>query len=543
MSIKASLLMLMLRLNITMNKNSIIPLAAYVAVAMLILGPGLLSGYLFLIDMPWPFKFEFSHLFQGDLRPHLPLVAVFTLLNTIIPSWVIQKILLISIITFAGFNTRNLSKSLTNNNHIAFSSGLIAILNPFLAERLVAGQWIVLAGYAYAPLVIHLLLNALINNKQKSYVYFIIAYSLFPIISLHWWYMTTPILLLIAIIYILKYRTKYKPMNIAKISVLGIASFLIINSFWMYSVAGPDGSLSQINDTVDFYIFRPNIEEYGLHPTIMSLYGFWNDRIASPKDYFSFWYIVGIAMFLSAIYGILISQKSDNPKLKIFSTTALLSLPIAYLLSLGIGEPITRSIINSLMNLPGFVGMRETGKFIGLLAIFVAIFAPIAVAYRTTTQKTQTISLFAITIAIIISMNGLLLGARGQLKPYDYPSSYIEIKDDIDRIDTKILVLPRAGYLDLKFAGNSYAANPSRVNYGNKLDISSITGNPIIDGEYDLIDEISLKYYDKNLRSKIQKLGYEYVLVLKTDSWSNYEQFISTLDVIYDSKDIALYKL
>jgi hypothetical protein len=120
--------------------NRLRPWLEYAALAVLIMGPLLLPGYILTLDMVW--------------TPHTP------------GGWLEQKILLLGIFIMAGVGAHKLVAKRMGQG-AAYVAGLIFVINPFTYTRLMAGQYLVLAGYALLPWCVRALVGVLERPRPR----------------------------------------------------------------------------------------------------------------------------------------------------------------------------------------------------------------------------------------------------------------------------------------------------------------------------------------------------------------------------------------
>lgn len=129
-------------------------LVTAVASALLILGPALRGGYVLVGDMVFVPKLPLTGQLIG-LSPATPRAvpsdAVVALLSVLLPGQVVQKLLLLAILVATGAGAGLVIRLGTTGT---VAATLAAMWNPFVAERLAAGQWAVLVGYAALPWVL-----------------------------------------------------------------------------------------------------------------------------------------------------------------------------------------------------------------------------------------------------------------------------------------------------------------------------------------------------------------------------------------------------
>ena len=122
------------------------------ALGLLALGPGLRRGFLLSYDMVTvprePFTAAMFGLSGGPARA-VPSDAVLAGLSRVVPADIAQKLLLLAIFALACSGAAGL---LDREPWFArLAAGVCYTWNPFVAERLIIGQWALLLGYAGLP--------------------------------------------------------------------------------------------------------------------------------------------------------------------------------------------------------------------------------------------------------------------------------------------------------------------------------------------------------------------------------------------------------
>ncbi len=515
-------------------------IAPYLLLSVLIIGPGLAAGYILLLDMPWGPNFHANE----QLGSHqLPVTALLWLLSHAVPSWLLQKLVLLSILTAAGTGAHRLA-NVGLGQHIwpARLTGLLYVLNPYVAERLLAGQWLVLAGYALAPwLTVWAIKVNNAPNNAKNLVGLGLTYMLLAIVSPHWWYALTLI-----VIAPLAFKQRQLVMTKPKQFIGYILAFMAINSHWMAKLLQNNAGKFSQDDFLTFATRADN--DYGLTLNVINLYGFWSDKVFLPKHFFGPWLVVGTTMFVAACTGAFVYWKTQNtkfvPKLLIAATPAIL------VLCLGHSSWLGRPLIESARHLPGFSGLRDTAKLIGLLALFVSLFAPFALARFSKTRSARVYTLAA--ALVIISMNGLLFGARGQISSVDYPAGWSEASKLLENTPrNSTIVLPWQGYLNINFAKDVFMANPAKNYFGENVVTSSATNNPLLDNRQSSLDILVRQFPATQVAdiptwlNQLRSNGVERIMLIKTGNWSYYEGLFEGgggAMLLYEDTDILLLK-
>ncbi|QXJ21934.1 hypothetical protein AGRA3207_002850 [Actinomadura graeca] len=118
------------------------------------MGPGLAPGFVLSYDMvfvPGPAFTRLTFGLTGTVPRHVPSDAVVTALAAVVPADVVQKLVLLAVFVMACTAAASLVPSRRLVPRLA--AGVCYAWNPFVAERLLLGQWALLLGYAALPWV------------------------------------------------------------------------------------------------------------------------------------------------------------------------------------------------------------------------------------------------------------------------------------------------------------------------------------------------------------------------------------------------------
>jgi hypothetical protein len=143
------------------------PALAGLLLGLLAVGPGLARGFVLSYDMVFvpgpPFSPALLGLAGGPARP-VPSDAFVAVAARVIAADIVQKVILLSIFALACSGAAALLadgwRARTGERPplvACLAAGVLYTWNPYLAERLVMGQWAMLLGYAGLPWVLRLL--------------------------------------------------------------------------------------------------------------------------------------------------------------------------------------------------------------------------------------------------------------------------------------------------------------------------------------------------------------------------------------------------
>lgn len=521
----------------------------YGLISVLILGTLLLPGYVQSFDMAWgPVPINGSGLINSLL-----LNQFIIFLNVILPSWLVQKLILFSIFFLAGLGGHKLAQ--LNNKSFAYLAGMVYVFNPFVYTRFINGQWLVLLGYAFLPWAIRAFYIYLKNPNLVNAIKFTIWTSLICLSSIH----TIGILLLILITLFVLIKKKSLT-NLFKGLVLITTAILIINSYWLIPVLKGESNLIQRVESFNQNEFNAFATQ-GIvlnSPVISSLLltGFWADnqsRYTLPSAT-PIWIVGILGVFTLVIVGIfyLIKQKDR------LGIALIIGGVVSIVLALGVSTPITVFITNLLNELiPFYTGYREPHKWLMLLCIAYAYSAGIGgfilIKFLTNRIKKGEFYIKVIILLIpILFAPTLLFAAASQLKSSDYPQDWYSAKEYIESRseDSTIVIFPWHLYLPISFTGR-VVANPAKHFYKGNIIVSE---DPELKGVSvkntntlsNYIREEILPFTNNlnNLNLKLKEKDIDYVLLLKESDWNRYEWLDKTdLEIVVNNNSLILYKV
>lgn len=136
--------------------RALAPALVAVAAALVVLGPALRPGVVLAYDLAWSPDARLTPFATGVDTPApraVPSDAVAWVMGLLVTPAVAQKLVLAGGLVLAGLGATALVRLVRpgSGRLAASAAALAAVWNPFVAERLVIGQWTVLLGYAVLP--------------------------------------------------------------------------------------------------------------------------------------------------------------------------------------------------------------------------------------------------------------------------------------------------------------------------------------------------------------------------------------------------------
>jgi hypothetical protein len=452
---------------------------------LLALGPGLGRGFLLSYDMvavpSQPFSAAMLGLSGGPARA-VPSDAVLATLSRVIPADFAQKALLLAIFMLACAGAAAL---LPREPWFArLAAGVLYAWNPFVAERLIIGQWALLLGYAGLPWVLRAaqVLGPSWRGTGR------LALALLPAAVGGFAAMTISALVALpaAVCGTPGPATRKLRAGAVTLAVTGAASLpWLIPSLLRPVYADPAG--------VAAFAARADTP-FGAAGSVLMLGGMWNAR-AVPAGYGGGWSVLWLAVVVTAAAGyVLLGGRRRWPGL---GTAALAGLAIAGLGLTGPGQDLLRA---AQAMWPGFAVLRDGQQFAAPLALAAALGAGLAATWLArrpagdpapdqpcTVQpgsppievplhgiepvqrhfdrggdRAGVALAVCLLLAPVLLLPGLAWGAAGRLRPAQYPAGWLAAARLIDSSPAAgtVLVLPWAGYRSPAWNGGRTMLDP-----------------------------------------------------------------------------------
>ncbi|MDD4409524.1 MAG: hypothetical protein PHW52_02600 [Candidatus Pacebacteria bacterium] len=541
-------------------------LLIFIGLAVIILWQGLMPGYILGLDMV--FGPEMQVVSGGDAFSNGLIVNyLIFVMSSIIPVWIVQKIILSGILVLIGYSAFKYLPIGENKEARMFSS-LIYLANPFVYSRLLAGQWTHLMGYAFLPLFFHQLLRLRENNGLMDVLKVFGAIFLISLFSLHFCVMACMIFLVYGL-YLLGVTVTEKKDNfiiLLRNLFIGGISFLIAISYWLVPALSRTSPIEQRLSLNHWEIFSAgSYKGVDVLLNVLSLNGFWGERnpwakyFVWPQDTVFFWVAFTLIMIFILIGLINGFRNKKYRELSVFfGILAILS----YVFSLGVSETVFKGFnLWFYEHIPFWSGFRDSQKFSGILAYSYAVFAGLGfVAIYDYLKKTNQnyLNMFLSTVLVIPVLFGCYTwgGLHRQFQPIQYPDSWAEAKKIIEKdTDGKVLFLPWHLYISLDFNNKLVTANPAlryfgeRIIYSKSVDMPGVR-NQESDKEYFALDNLIIDQWidnDEKIKELKEKFGVSYII--KIDDLDPVDDisygFLSSedLELQYTGEKIKVYKI
>ncbi len=421
--------------------------APYLVLAVIIMLPLAGQGYYLALDMQFgPASFA-DHQF-GDLYgtspsaygAYLPMKLVFAALSQVLPVEALEKLLLLGILFLCGAGLHAaLPERLGASRYFG---GLLYMLNPFVFVRFLAGHWALLLSYAFWPLAIACFMDFLSTPSDRRKLGKALLMTALASISSHGLFM---LLISYSIIFLAAFASRgweERKGMVAGCVILALA-FLAVSLFWILPTILLYGTTYAPASSPASYLADFGAQGNGmpLPLALLTMHGFWRGGFTYTKDVFQYWYVPFAAIALLSLAGIIAIFRKDA----VFGASLIALFAAAFLLALGSSGPLL-GIANALGDrIPIYLFLRDSQKFVGLLALVYAIGASYgldSLAGALGGRKAAVLVIAALALPLVLDYG--MFGFLGQIGPTQYPADWAGAESIIaaDNSSGSILVLP-----------------------------------------------------------------------------------------------------
>ncbi|MEO3822260.1 hypothetical protein [Actinomadura sp. B10D3] len=390
------------------------------------LGPGLAPGFVLSYDMvfvPDPAFTRMTFGLTGVVPRHVPSDAFVTALAAVIPSDAVQKLVVLAIFVMACASAASLVP--TRRPAPRLAAGACYAWNPFVAERLLLGQWALLLGYAALPWVVAAAARTDEPGGGRRLVRALIPAAVGGFAALA---VTAITALPVAVA---TGRTR------AALRVLAAAGALSLP--WLIPGALRPAGVPGDGTAVDLFAARADTP-FGTLGSLLLLGGVWNGETV-PSGYgapvtATIWLVVVVVALLA--YWRWCREPAWRRGLAV---AAAIGFAVA---ALGAVAPGALEAVIGLW--PGFAVLRDGQQYAAPLAVLVAVGLGTA-ADRAAEARWPGVAAAAIAVPVLL-LPTLAWGAAGDLRAVRYPDDWARAKRIIDGDPAAgdVLVLPWASY-------------------------------------------------------------------------------------------------
>ena len=420
--------------------------AVAAAVTLLVLAPLVLPGYVLRYDMVFvprqPLRWDLVAP-SGGLPRAVPQDAVVSLLSLVAPGWLLQRIALVGAIYAAALGAGRLVPAQRTLTRVVAAVGYA--WTPFLAERLLLGQWGLLLAYAALPWLVAAA-NGLREGKPGALPRFVVAAGVSALTP------TGGLLSMVSTIALTVGRNKAWPKAVGAVAVLELP--------WL--VAAATTVASGRSDPAGVAAFAARGENWsGPIGALAGTGGIWNAQTTPASRGSALVPIVTLVLIALAGYGF-VELRRRWPAGAAMRLAVLAG--IGFLLALlGVLPGTTELLAWAVGRIPGAGLLRDGQKCLGPYALLLTTCAALGVerlAAKLAEPRARLVLVAAAVLPVAV-LPDLAFGGAGRLRPVHYPADWDRVATQVAADPGEVLSLPFSEYLAYRWNGGRTVIDPA----------------------------------------------------------------------------------
>jgi hypothetical protein len=508
--------------------------AWFSALALVVAGPLLGSGYVLLLDYPsgprFPALAPFPLPSSGDIGNGIPLLSVLALFREI-HAFFPDKVLLLAPIIVGGLGVYRLARArLGAGWPAAVYGGTLFVVNPFVYDRYLSGHLFFLLAYSLLPWALAPILDMTRRPTVRTTV--VVALWIFVLGAIDVHVLGIYVLLTCVAVILAPSRLRLA------FGAAALGAGVLVCAYWIL----PSLFVDHGSD-----IGPADLAVYASRPT----------GIAGPGER-----VPGLYLLLAPILGLAVAGVAEllrpGPNRR-FALAISISATLGLLLAAGTSFPPTADVFRWAFEHVPYMGVyREPQKFLALVVLAYAVFGAVGLdavvrglgGSGGRSAVAATAGLFAVA-AVVGYGYTVLWGFADQAKPVRYPDSWAEAKAVMDdRGEGRLLVLPWQLYTVWSFSDDRIVANPAPSFFSHEVLAGDEAGFTSVGPQSP--DPFS-RYIDEVLRHRaeihwlghlVAPLGVRFVASLREADWERYRFLTRQQDLvpIYRGEGLVLFE-
>lgn len=461
-----------------------LPGAVSLVQALLVLGPALGPGVVIAYDMPWSPDARWTPfvLGQGTPAPRVvPSDAFMVLFGKVLGAGLTQSLVLVAILVGLALGAVTLLDELAPGAGVPGRCvcAVAAVWNPFVSERLVTGQWVVVLGLAVLPWALRATLRALAGTGSRYAVGLALLVAGVGGVNTVVIVALGVLALLGGAVAIHRSRRAAEALALALAVTAGVSAVWALPSMFAGAEASSDGARA----------FAPTADTpLGAFGSMLSGGGFWN--VASHPEPRGVPLIAILAAVLAAAAVLCLIVDLRRHGRRLFFVPVLAAIALIALSTL----PFTRGLWTALVtDVPGGGVLRDSQKFLAIWVLAIALGVGLLVD-RVLVAAPQSLAapVTVGTVGLVLLLSPQMFwGIGGRLAAVSVPEGYRAAAASLSALPRgEVGLLPWNQY-------RRYAWNDNRV---------SLTLGPRIISQQVLFDD-SLPLREQSVAGESQRAG------------------------------------
>ncbi|HZG93685.1 MAG TPA: hypothetical protein VEZ46_03140 [Mycobacteriales bacterium] len=505
-----------------------------------ILAPVLGRGYVLTYDMVFvpepPLTRGMLGLDPGVARA-VPSDLVVAVLSRLVPTDVVQKLLLVGTFVAAGWGSGRLVGS---GRAAASAAAAFYCWNAFVYERLVIGHWALLIGYAALPWVV-LAARRVAAGEAGGWPRTVVAVGVAALGS-----PTGGLLAAVVAVAVVGWPRAVGARTAAVRAGLAAAAGLAVNLPWLLPSVLRPGGVPADADGVAAFAARADTP-LGTIGSLLTLGGVWNAEVAPPGRTALPVVAVTAALIAVAVLGVkrYFAMSAEAVPL---AAVSLLLLVVAAAGAVPGLRGIARQVV---VAVPGGGIIRDGQKFVMPLALVLAVGFGLAVEtlrLRVRDAEARPLLAAVAVLAPVAVLPALGWGAAGRLRTAHYPAEWYDVRSVLDRAPEAggLVVLPwNALYQPFDWNSGRPVLDPAQrwFDRSTLVDDDLTVDDRVVAGEDPRADAVDAAVAaGAPLEPVLAAVGVRFAVV---HQWRQAPagQQLTAADRVYDGAQLDLYRL
>ncbi len=370
---------------------------------------------------------------SGALPRGVPSDLVAALISRVFGAAVTERLVLLAVVCAAGLGAARLYGRVTSGGRVgAVAACLAAIWNPFVAERLLIGQWVVLVGYAALPWAVLTALDWARRTTAVPPLAFLVTALAGSLGGPPAWVLWAPAAILTLIL-----DAPPRPRAAQVASGVGVAVLAAVP--WLVPALLLPGGTGSSRAGFDAFAINADTP-FGSVFSALTGGGIWNAATVPPGRDSVIGALAAAAVLVLAVVGLASARIPTT--VRGLSVASVLGLLIAVSSSSHIGRTV-------LAALPGGSLVRDSARALAPWVVLAAVGvgATCDRVYRPADLAAK-VSTALVCLAAVAALPGLAFGVSGSLRPVRLPSDYGAVVQRLsaDPRPGSVVVLPWAPY-------------------------------------------------------------------------------------------------
>ncbi len=522
--------------------DAVVLWAAVLLLGALVVAPLTGPGWVLLLDwVPGPHTSVLPpalYGLHGGLALGLPSgITIGALVHVIGPatSWLVLAL----VFPVAGLSVARLvGRSLPER----LGAALLYCVNPFVLERLFAGQPLILLAYGTLPLIVRSSMNAPYQRGVRRMAPVMWIALLIAIAPQFAWIAGVVV---VAVVVWRHFAPKVLAWAAAVLSILAVSClYLLVPTLGHTSaVRLPAVMLSDFATRA--------IPGANLYLSTAGLYGFWRPGAYITPEVAAGWPLVLAAILLVAAGGAYSAIR--DPQRRELAVVVLSSGVAGYFLALGAQGPTGFLFRWAYLHVPFFALMREAEVFAALVVLAYAVCFGWGIGYLAGIARSRPGRWLGVMLAVALPLGytpTMLWGLAGKVAPSRIPDSWAVADRLMGTGPGKVLFLPWHQYLAFPFTGGRVIANPAPSFFAREVIAGDNVQLPHLQTQSTsprgaFIDFlVGEDHATDHLGALLAPLGVRYVVLAKTVDWRSYGWLAHQVDLtrILDTPTLELWR-